>query len=139
MNDGVVPQGARQGTRPTQSRAVRVFGGHHVGKWLPAKHRRPHARGALPGLARRNACKMLVESSVDTLLNLHSGDRRPPEKPTNADWYGELHSVKVPTTLRQLSGARTCGLPSRARPVHPLGDANPTPHKIVSIAGGLLG
>src|SRR5438552_4957168 len=41
-----------------------LFGGHHVRKWLPAKHRRPRARGAMPGLVRRNACKMLVESSA---------------------------------------------------------------------------
>src|SRR2546426_7141678 len=48
--------------RPKPSRAG-LFGGHHVRKWLPAKHRRPPARGATPGPARRNACKMLVESS----------------------------------------------------------------------------
>src|SRR5947208_17149793 len=48
---------------PEPSRAG-LFGGHHVRKWLPAKHRRPQARGAMPGLARRNACKMLVESSA---------------------------------------------------------------------------
>src|SRR6266550_5617204 len=47
---------------PEPSRAG-LFGGHHVRKWLPAKHRRPQARGAMPGLVRRNACKMLVESS----------------------------------------------------------------------------
>ena len=47
---------------PEPSRAG-LFGGHHVRKWLPAKHRRPQARGAMPGLARRKACKMLVESS----------------------------------------------------------------------------
>src|SRR5438876_4495087 len=33
-----------------QSRAG-LFGGHHVRKWLPAKHRRPQARGAVPGVA----------------------------------------------------------------------------------------
>src|SRR2546421_8715465 len=41
-----------------------LFGGHHVRKWLPAKHRRPQARGAMPGPVRRNACKMLVQSSA---------------------------------------------------------------------------
>src|SRR5712692_555425 len=46
-----------------QSRAG-LFGGHHVRKWLPAKHRRPQARGAMPGLVWRNACKTLAESSA---------------------------------------------------------------------------
>src|SRR5437899_1906354 len=54
---------------PEPSRAG-LFGGHHVRKWLPAKHRRPQGWKLMPGLARRNACKMLVESSGDTLLNV---------------------------------------------------------------------
>src|SRR2546428_13965507 len=40
---------------PEPSRAG-LFGGHHVRKWLPAKHRRPQGWGAMPSHARRNAC-----------------------------------------------------------------------------------
>ena len=36
----------RDAPDPEPSRAG-LFGGHHVRKWLPAKHRRPHARGAM--------------------------------------------------------------------------------------------
>src|SRR5213080_2699655 len=50
---------------PEPSRAG-LFGGHHVRKWLPAKHRRPQARGAMPGLARRNACKTLARVLLDS-------------------------------------------------------------------------
>src|SRR6266571_7478560 len=51
--------GREESPDPEPSRAG-LFGGHHVRKWLPAKHRRPQARGAMPGLVRRNACEMLV-------------------------------------------------------------------------------
>jgi len=56
----------RSSRHPEPSRAG-LFGGHHVRKWLPVKHRRPQARGAMPAYARRNACKMPVRSSAPTL------------------------------------------------------------------------
>ncbi len=59
---------------PEPSRAG-LFGGHHVRKWLPAKHRRPQARKVMPGPARRNACKMLVESSCLTILMPDQGSQ----------------------------------------------------------------
>src|SRR5439155_10341793 len=56
--------GSNQDSPDPEPSPAGLFGGHHVRKWLPAKHRRPQARGAMPGLVRRNACKMLVESSA---------------------------------------------------------------------------
>src|SRR6266550_4717438 len=53
----------QQGSADPEPSPAGLFGGHHVRKWLPAKHRRPQTRKVMPGLARRNACKMLVESS----------------------------------------------------------------------------
>src|SRR5947199_10386271 len=50
---------------PEPSRAG-LFGGHHVRKWLPAKNRRPQARGAMPGLSRRNACKTIARVRRDS-------------------------------------------------------------------------
>src|SRR5437773_8860798 len=47
---------------PEPSRAG-LFGGHHVRKWLPTKHRRTRGWEVMPGLVRRNACEMLAESS----------------------------------------------------------------------------
>lgn len=56
---------------PEPSRAG-LFGGHHVRKWFPAKHRRPQALLAMTADVRRNACKMLAESSA----RLHPPIRR---------------------------------------------------------------
>src|SRR2546422_2855076 len=66
----VAPPGLEPGLPNPEPSPAGLFGGHHVRKWLPAKHRRPQARGAMPGLARRNACKTLVESSATLLLNV---------------------------------------------------------------------
>src|SRR5881296_3700147 len=51
---------------PEPSRAG-LFGGHHVRKWLPAKHRRPQAKKVMPGLARRNACKTLARARYSAI------------------------------------------------------------------------
>src|SRR3989442_11652965 len=55
--------GSNQDSPDPESSRAGLFGGHHVRKWLPAKHRRPQAWKLMPGLARRNACKMLAKSS----------------------------------------------------------------------------
>jgi hypothetical protein len=54
---------------PEPSRAG-LFGGHHVRKWLPAKHRRPQAWKLMPGLVRRNTCKTLAEASRGPILTM---------------------------------------------------------------------
>ncbi len=81
---GADPRGFRGGPQPLcANRGERspvpepspagLFGGHHVRKWLPAKHRRPRARRIVPGLVRRNACEMLAEF-CSTLLWQRSGE-----------------------------------------------------------------
>src|SRR2546427_8251823 len=57
----MAPPGIELGLSDPEPSRAGLFGGHHVRKWLPAKHRRPQARGAMPGLVRRNACKTLAK------------------------------------------------------------------------------
>src|ERR1051326_8133320 len=69
------PPGIEPGLPDPELTRAGLFGGHHVRKWWPAKHRRPQAYKVMPGLARRNACKTLVTTRRRPWLGVRKRSR----------------------------------------------------------------
>src|SRR5437879_2325111 len=123
----MAPPGIELGLSDPEPSRAGLFGGHHVSKWLPAKHRRPHARGAMPGLARRNACKTLVESSArlsSPMIRRAAAsmlDGSAPEVTDSVQVVNYGHStrnVRTSRTIAHMYCQAELSTKAKARPVH---------------------
>ena len=87
------PPGIEPGLPDPELTRAGLFGGHHVRKWWPAKHRRSQASKVRPGLDRTNACKQLATHSP------------------GASWLGERSTPKGRASVFQMASERRRRVP----------------------------
>ena len=85
--------GSNQDSPDPELTRAGLFGGHHVRKWWPAKHRRSQASKVRPGLDRTNACKTLATHSP------------------GASWLGERSTPKGRASVFQMASERRRRVP----------------------------